>query len=75
MNTLDLTLSLLLVAAALGFLVWQLGLRQRPPACHPSRTQRLRSTVPLGPRASNVRVDDKLARALARAQARARVQK
>lgn len=70
MSTLDLTLSLLLVAGALGFLVWQLGLRQRPPACHPSRTHRLRAKAPLGVGGSNVRLDDKLARALAKAQAR-----
>lgn len=36
MDALDFSLVLLVVAAAAAFLVWQLGLRRRKPACHPT---------------------------------------
>lgn len=64
MSVLDLVLSLVVVAAAAGFLFWQLALRRRAPACHTSGS----STRAAEPRHSNVVLDDKLARALARAK-------
>lgn len=67
MNLLDLTLALVVVAAAAGFLVWQLALRRRQPACHPSRRRARNGGVPGGP---TVVLDRKLARALAKAKAK-----
>lgn len=67
MSTLDLVLALVVVAAAAGFLVWQLGLRRRAPACHPSRARGAHDAA-----GANVVLDDKLARALARAKAKRR---
>lgn len=68
MSALDLALALVVVAAAVGFLVWQLGLRRRPPACHPSGARKSAQ----GNSGSNVVLDDKLARALAKAKAKRR---
>lgn len=62
MSTLDLALSLLVVAAAAGFLVWQLAVRRQ--------SSRRRARDAHEDSGANVVLDDKLARALAKANAR-----